>query len=253
MFDEELEKRIGMDLACRAYLYDLLHEVFGGDCSSDSIARYFGKQTREMIAHEAVALSDCSREANNRRIVGNGARTLEQCTEAALAYIDSRQGAVHESPSEYAAEMKSDYAKLFQIPGDSYVSSWESPYVGTEQALFQCSTLNVREAYHAAGLKLQAERHFPDDHIAAMMEYLAYMGTRAYDCFADGRDAECVRALRTSKDFLTSHVLTWIVAFANKVIEKDTRGYYAAFAQAATVVAHVDDVRLDLLIGRIGK
>ena len=75
--------------------------------------------------------------------------------------------------------MKSDYAKLFQIPGDSYVSSWESPYVGTEQALFQCSTLNVREAYHAAGLKLQAEGHFPDDHIAAMMEYLAYMGARA--------------------------------------------------------------------------
>lgn len=253
MFDEELEKRIGMDLACRAYLYDLLHEVFGGDCSSDSIARYFGKQTREMIAHEAVALSDCSREANNRRIVGNGARTLEQCAEAALAYIDSRQGAVHESPSEYAAEMKSDYAKLFQIPCDSYVSSWESPYVGTEQTLFQCSTLNVREAYHAAGLKLQAERHFPDDHIAAMMEYLAYMGTRAYDCFADGRDAECVRALRTSKDFLTSHVLTWIDAFANNVIEKDTRGYYAAFAQVATVVAHVDDVRLDLLIDRIGK
>lgn len=253
MFDEELEKRIGMDLACRAYLYDLLHEVFGGDCSSDSIARYFGKQTREMIAHEAAALSDCSREANNRRIVGNGARTLEQCAEAALAYIDSRQGAVHESPSEYAAEMKSDYAKLFQIPGDSYVSSWESPYVGTEQALFQCSTLNVREAYHAAGLKLQAERHFPDDHIAAMMEYLAYMGTRAYDCFADGRDAECVRVLQDSKDFLASHVLTWIDAFANNVIEKDTRGYYVAFAQAATVVAHVDDVRLDLLIGRIGK
>lgn len=253
MFDEELEKRIGMDLACRAYLYDLLHEVFGGDCSSDSIARYFGKQTREMIAHEAAALSDCSREANNRSIVGDGARALEQCAEAALAYIDSRQGAVHESPSEYAAEMKSDYAKLFQIPGDSYVSSWESPYVGTEQALFQCSTLNVREAYHAAGLKLQAERHFPDDHIAAMMEYLAYMGTRAYDCFADGRDAECVRALRTSKDFLTSHVLTWIVAFANKVIEKDTRGCYGAFAQVATVVAHVDGVRLDLLIDRIGK
>lgn len=253
MFDEELEKRIGMDLACRAYLYDLLHEVFGGDCSSDSIARYFGKQTREMIAHEAAALSDCSREANNRRIVGNGARTLEQCAEAALAYIDSRQGAVHESPSEYAAEMKSDYAKLFQIPGDSYVSSWESPYVGTEQALFQCSTLNVREAYHAAGLKLQAERHFPDDHIAAMMEYLAYMGTRAYDCFADGRDAECVQVLQDSKDFLASHVLTWIDAFANNVIEKDTRGYYVAFAQAATVVAHVDDVRLDLLIDRIGK
>ena len=125
--------------------------------------------------------------------------------------------------------------------------------MGTEQTLFQCGTLNVRAAYHAAGLKLQAERHFPDDHIAAMMEYLAYMGTRAYDCFADGRDAECVRALRTSKDFLTSHVLTWIDAFANNVIEKDTRGYYAAFAQVATVVAHVDDVRLDLLIDRIGK
>lgn len=253
MFDEELEKRIGMDLACRAYLYDLLHGVFGGDCSSDSIARIFGARTREMIAREAKALSNCGRKASKRRIAGDGARTLEQCAEAALSYIDSHQAVVSESPFEYAAEMKSDYAKLFQIPGDSHVNSWESPYVGTEQALFQCSTLNVRAAYHAAGLKLQAEGHFPDDHIAAMMEYLAYMGACAYDCFADGRDAECVRALRTSKDFLTSHVLTWIVAFANKVIERDTRGCYGAFAQVATVVAHVDDVRLDLLIGRIDK
>ena len=253
MFDEELEKRIGMDLACRAYLYDLLHGVFGGDCSSDSIAKIFGEQTREMIVREAAALSDCGGERQNRHIVDDRVRTLEQCAEAALACIDSNQAIVSESPCEYAAEMKSDYAKLFQIPGDSYVSSWESPYVGTEQALFQCSTLNVRAAYHAAGLKLQAEGNFPDDHIAAMMEYLAYMGARAYDCFADGRDAECVQILQDSKDFLTSHVLTWIDAFANNVIEKDTRGYYAAFAQAATVVAHVDGVQIDWLIDRIGK
>ena len=114
--------------------------------------------------------------------------------------------------------------KLFQIPGDSYVSSLGVSLRGRRAgSCFSAARWNVRRAYRAAGLKLQAERRFPDDHIAAMMEYLAYMGTRAYDCFADGRDAEMrYRALRTSKDFLTSHVLTWIVAYA---IQGNRKGY----------------------------
>ena len=58
MSDQQLECRIGMDLARRAYLYDLLHAVFGGDCSPDCIAKLFGAQAREMFSCEAAALSD---------------------------------------------------------------------------------------------------------------------------------------------------------------------------------------------------
>ena len=234
MPDQQLESRIGMDLARRAYLYDLLHAVFGGNCSPDFVAKLFGSQAREMFTCEAAVISDdCAREV--------------------LACYDEHEGLSSDAVAALAPEMEGDYAKLFQIPGNCYVHMWESPYVGTEQTLFQCSTLDVRAAYHAAGLKLQAEKQFPDDHIAAMLGYLSCMGSRAYEAYADGRDSECRKALLDSKAFLEAHVLTWVNAFAQKVTERDARGLYAAFAQGIVMVAHVDSVQLDWLMGHIGE
>ena len=79
------------------------------------------------------------------------------------------------------------------------------------------------------------------------------MGSRAYEAYADGRDSECWKALQDSKAFLEAHVLTWVNAFAQKVIERDARGLYAAFAQGIVMVAHVDSVQLDWLMGHIGE
>ena len=249
MPDQQLESRIGMDLARRAYLYDLLHAVFGGNCSPDFVAKLFGAQAREMFSCEAAAISDGDPFVDGGRVLAKMDCTLNDCAREVLACYDERGGLSSDAAAALASEMKGDYAKLFQIPGDCYVHMWESPYVGTEQTLFQCSTLDVRAAYHAAGLKLQAEKQFPDDHIAAMLGYLSCMGSRAYEAYADGRDSECRKALQDSKAFLEAHVLTWVNAFAQKVIERDARGLYAAFAQGTVVVAHVDNAQLDWLAG----
>ena len=89
--------------------------------------------------------------------------------------------------------------------------------------------------------------------VAAMLGYLSCMGSRAYEAYADGRDSECRKALQDSKAFLEAHVLTWVNALAQKVIEQDARGLYAAFAQGIVMVAHVDSVQLDWLMGYIGE
>lgn len=253
MPDQQLESRIGMDLARRAYLYDLLHSVFGGDCSPDFVAKLFGPQAREMFSCEATALSGGDLALDGERVLAKMDRSLDGCAREVLACYDGHRDLTSDAVAALASEMEGDYAKLFQIPGDCYVHMWESPYVGTEQTLFQCSTLDVRAAYHAAGLKLQAEKQFPDDHIAAMLGYLSCMGSRAYEAYADGCDSECRKALLGSKAFLEAHVLTWVNAFAQKVIERDARGLYAAFAQGIVMVARVDSVQLDWLAGHIGE
>ena len=48
-------------------------------------------------------------------------------------------------------------------------------------------------------------------------------------------------------------MLTWVNAFAQTVIERDARGLYAAFAQGIVMVARVDSVQLDWLMGHIGE
>ena len=253
MPDQQLEIRIGMDLACRTDLYDLLHSVFGGNCTADFVAKLFSAQTREMFAREAATLSDEGLSFDAKRTLNKIDRSLGDCAKEVLMCLDEHQNLSADALELLAAQMESDFTKLFQVPGDSYVHMWESPYVGTEQTLFQGSTLDVRAMYHAAGLKLQAEHQFPDDHIAAMLAYMGCMGSRAYDAYADGRDDECRKALQDTKAFLEAHLLTWIDALAADAIEKDEHGLYAAFMQAIVVLAHVDAVQLDWLMERIGE
>ena len=99
--------------------------------------------------------------------------------------------------------LASDYAKLFQVPGASYVHPWESPYVGKESMVFQESTLDVRSFYHEAGFKLRAEKHFPDDHIAAMMDYLGRTSARTRRT-PTGAMARCARRWPCRGAFWTS-------------------------------------------------
>ncbi len=265
------EERLGMDLACRAYLYSLFHVAFAGQCDGATLANLFGLRTKELF-ERANAWRFDSNAAISKAVslnvrIGKSERSLDECAAEFLGCIDAhawvsasaqalpggQAGNTSASLDELSSAMKSDYDKLFQIPGERYVRPWESPYVNVEGTLFQESTLDVRSFYHEASFKLQAEQHFPDDHIAAMMDYLGKMGQRSYDAFADGNDGECVGLLAKQRDFLQAHVLTWVDVFAAKVIENDMRAIYAALASGMAVLAHADEVFLSGVLGEAGE
>mgnify|MGYP004670378905 CR=1 FL=1 len=127
MPDQQLEIRIGMDRACRTYLYDLLHSVFGGNCSTVFVAKLFSAQTREMFAREAATLSDEGLSLDAGRTLNKIDRFLGDCAKEALMCLDEHQGLSADALAVLAAQMESDFTKLFQVPGDSYVHMWESP------------------------------------------------------------------------------------------------------------------------------
>ena len=258
MFEGRDEARVGADLAVRAYLYSLFHVVFAGEHSAELATKLFGDQTLSLFRQTCGWLPSKSSLANG--VVGldfglgKSKRTLQECIDEFVACVNANKEAAcgdNADPAvlnELCAALKSDYAKLFQVPGETYVHPWESPYVNVEGTLFQASTLDVRSYYHQAGFKLQAEQHFPDDHIAAMLDYLGRMGQQAYDAFADGDDTACSGSLAKQQEFLQKHVLTWIDVFADRVIERDMRAYYAAFAGTVAVLVYADKAMLaDLL------
>ena len=85
MPDQQLESRIGMDLARRAYLYDLLHVVFGGNCSPDFVAKLFGSQAREMFTCEAAVISDGDLSVDSKCALAKMDRSLDDCAREVLA------------------------------------------------------------------------------------------------------------------------------------------------------------------------
>lgn len=147
--------------------------------------------------------------------------------------------------------LQSDYVKLFQVPGKDYVRPWESVYAGVNPTMFQESTLEVRAFYHDAGFRLAAERHFPDDHIGAMMDFMGHQAMAAYDAFADGDDGSAAQLLAVQRDFLQSHVLTWGDDFAVEVMEHDGSGYYGTAAVAMAVFARADEACLGPIIDEL--
>lgn len=245
----ERERAVAMVLARRAYRYSLLHVVFGSRPSTESVSKTFGEEGASLFGFVQETFADKDYVGIAERLVGLSRRSFDACVVGALGCIKRGASALDDPgcAEELACALRSDYDKLFQVPGDRYVHPWESPYTSKDSMVFQESTLDVRSFYHDAGFKLQAEKHFPDDHIAAMMDYMGRMGDRAYEAYADGRDDEVLRTLATQRRFANQHILTWVDQFADKVMRNDAHGYYGAFAGGMAAFAFLDAAMIERL------
>ena len=251
MENHEREQEIGMYLAQRAYAYSLMHVVFGSEPSVDTTTKLLGDETMRM-------LEDLSHElAKPAYAQVAGYRTDEDIRDVRACLADARSGleqaAQHAGDQAFVEELRSDHSRLFLAPGDFYVRLWESAYTGKEGMVFQESTLDVRAFYHDAGFKLQVEKRFPDDHIAAMMDYMGRMAQRSYDAFADGDDDTVRTTLATQVLFAEKHLLTWVDDFAAKVRKNSEQGVYVAFAQVMAVFTRLDRVKAKEIAQELGE
>lgn len=99
----------------------------------------------------------------------------------------------------YADAMKVAFNKLFMVPGGSYVYPWESPYLGKDATLFKESTLDVRERYAKYGFEAEMKGHFPEDHIAMMMQFLACLADESYERLPMGMTLACTNCSAPSR------------------------------------------------------
>ena len=94
-------------------------------------------------------------------------------------------------------------------------------------ALFQPNTLEVRNVYLRNGFKPLGMGKVADDHMAielAFMRELALETTRA-------GEAQRASLLTEQRLFLEEHLLRWVDAFAERVVEHDRSGYYRDYAR----------------------
>ncbi|MDO4854538.1 MAG: molecular chaperone TorD family protein [Coriobacteriia bacterium] len=222
MSNQENESKIALALAHRAYRYTLLHLVFGAEPNANLMSKAFSPESREAFAE----------------------------TEPLASYLNEH--ADESDSAAFLADAGKNYRALFYAMGDANVVAWESPYLDDNGMLFQESTLDVREFYHQAGLKLQAEKQFPDDHIGAMMDFLAHLSIKTYEFFANGEDDKASELIATQRSFIEKHLLHWLGKFSNQVAEKDKQGFYVAFAQGMQCAVSVDYDELTKSLENIG-
>lgn len=231
MNGKDEEEQIALYLAERTYLYRLFHAVFGAETDEALLQEIGDEQTESALAFARGLLGREELEA---------VASQKACGEESVADALGKSEDLLHAGSLEAGDLKDDYERLFEIPGKRYVRPWESTYIDDQPTVFKQSTLEVRSYYHDAGLKLEAEKRFPDDHIAAMMDFMAHESEAAYEAFAEGDDERTASILENQMAFARNHLLNWVGEFAAEVAEKDERGFFGSAAQVMAAWSALD-------------
>lgn len=132
-------------------------------------------------------------------------------------------------------EVKCDYVPLF-LNGKygACASPWESIYVNSSPAFFQCSTMAVRMWYKRYSLKAENQEHEPDDHIGLELIFLGNLCAIASGMrkppIVDGSEYPMSAVRIDVAEFARTHVLNWATHWCDIVYEKANTDYYRGLA-----------------------
>lgn len=178
-------------LVARSHLYELFGKVLGGRPDADVISAVLSPAT-------ADAIEEYAKESATMR--------------GLLGFLQALSDSDTSDLVERAAD---EYTRVLIGPGALPASPYESPYTGThDMSLFQQNTLDVREAYHEAQLRLNRELRVPDDHVAALCGFMSVLAQKALDEFLSGNAAVAAETLRRQDDFANRHLSNWLGTYA---------------------------------------
>ena len=198
---EEKREITELLLANRFYLYSLLHKCFGREPDRKQLELLTGEQTGESFA-----------------LLGG------EVLEKVPAFLKELREDL-KNP-DFPEQVKREYRVLFVGPEEMPAPPWESVYTGEEGALFQETTLEVRQAYRTFGMQAEAYQRVPDDSLALELAFMSGLAERALNAFRREDREEAQRCLNGSLDFLKKHLLRWVPLFLERMAESPTDFLY---------------------------
>lgn len=198
---EEKREIMELLLANRFYLYSLLHKCFGREPDRKQLELLAGEQTGQSFA-----------------LLGG------EVLEKVPAFLGELREDLKDP--DFPEQAKREYRMLFIGPEEMPAPPWESIYMGEEAALFQETTLEVRQAYRAFGMQAEAYQRVPDDSLALELAFMSGLAERALDAFRRGDREEAEKCLKGSLDFLKKHLLQWIPKFLERMAGSPTDCLY---------------------------
>jgi len=143
------------------------------------------------------------------------------------AYLNSRDdGSLHELAVDFTSTF------IGQHSDDPF--PYESIYTSEGRLLKQESCDDVCEIYRANGFEQSVrESNEPEDYLATMFSFLAFLETKYREQKASGVEAEAAKTQETSEDFKERHLRNWIPRFREDVEEKAETDFYKGLAYLA--------------------
>ncbi|MEF8824060.1 MAG: molecular chaperone TorD family protein [Desulfohalobiaceae bacterium] len=120
-------------------------------------------------------------------------------------------------------ELLKEYSRLFLGPFQLEAPPFGSVYLEDEGRMMGESTTEAQRIYRECGLDMSPDFTSPPDHVAAELEFLAYLGFQE----SNSRDADQETFFREQRAwFLDRHIGRWFPMFAENVENNTEMGFY---------------------------
>jgi len=146
-------------------------------------------------------------------------------------------------------KVQEQFAVLFGHSVRGQCPPYELEY-GRSEVIQRASDLADLSGFYAAfGMELAGEISERPDHISVESEFMAVLCAKVV-CGREQEDAALIETAQGARrEFLKSHLGRWIPAFAHRVCENATGGFYDRLAQFADVWIARDCRRMDVSVG----
>lgn len=172
---------------------------------------------------------------------------LDQLASDLEAYAQRRQG------DELLRELEVEHARLFTVPGPSYVPPYQSLYCDGDgedskarprkrnrfdkRQLWGDSAVAAQRVYREAGLLVRGELPEIPDHIALELQFMHHLCSREAQALNGDRTEIASESVRLQKAFLENQLLPWVERFCQAASRATDHPFYRAMA--ALTVAFV--------------
>jgi TorA maturation chaperone TorD len=152
---------------------------------------------------------------------------------------DSLKRAVTDLPSESEAALEAlqvEYTYLFinavpRVPAPPYASA----YAGRGLLMAEPAEAAL-QTYREAGLAMAEDYRDLPDHLAAELEFMAWLGLQAVSAYEKGEKHEGNQWEERGKAFLSRQILPWLPEFCHRVEDASRISFYREMARLAAVL-----------------
>jgi TorA maturation chaperone TorD len=225
--DQQTREAVQVLLQGRQYVLSLLHTLFGTEPAMEMLR---AAASDDSLA--TIALFE-AQETPGAAMLREALMPLRQVDEEQLGNI------------------RQEYTNLFLGPRELVAPPWESVYVTRDRALFQESTLAVRQWYQRYGYQPAGYPRYPDDHISLMLHFLALLTGEALGCLREGRVDDCRGLLEGQKVFVQNHLLHWLPRYQADMQKAETALFYPGLSAALCQIITDDGPLIDELLASL--
>lgn len=138
-------------------------------------------------------------------------------------------------------ELLKEYSRLFIGPFQLDAPPFGSVYLESGGRLMGASTAEVSDLYRQCGLDLSPDFKNPPDHVAAELEFLAYLYYRENN----GQEAKETDFFREQRErFLLCHIGAWFPDLDENIKEHSQLDFYCELSQLTRQLLQEEGLRL---------